>query len=362
MLHNWLISIPFILLYVAGFLGLISAGGWIGLGIRLVICLGISVGLIYWASRGGGLVAFAVSFPIGLFCAGAVSGLVTRAALLGFRWNTRSKKGVLAMLIGLLVLPAAQLGYGFYRHEASQAAYAALPTAHALPVIPACDPFREAGPMIKTVMTVRSNQPRPQTMPVEDIPILYPSVYREPFPPAFPQHDEKLPWVNFEMYISDAQPAPPEDDKDAGGKMIPLDKRRPSIKFHFLSRPSIAAHGVRALNVTSGRTGGLDEVPDIQFATSIYPGLSRVVAPRPGEINQWTKSFVAIDDNRIEELVQCTGQGPFPQCSFALDESGIPIEGFFPEKSLADWPLIRNDLRHFASCSVAAARQWRGSS
>jgi hypothetical protein len=355
--HNWFITSAFSLIYLVGFLVPIFARGWTGLAIRFLVCLGVTVGLICWVSRGGGLVILAFSFPITLFAAGAASGLGTRAALLGLRWDAITGKGLLATLIGLLVLPAGQLAYGSYRQEESRAVYAALPRAHALPMIPACDPFRETGPMIETVMTVRPSDPRTQTVPAQDIPILYPAAYREPFPPAFPQHDERSPWVNFEMYISDAQPAPPKDDKDVDGKTISLDKRRPSIRFHFLSRPPIAAHGVRMLNITSGRSGVLDEMPDIHLTASSYLGLSLVVAPQPGPINRRTKSFVAMREGTIEELVQCSGKGTFPHCSFALDESGIPIEGTFPETSLVDWALIRNDLRSFVSCSVTAARQ-----
>jgi hypothetical protein len=358
--QHWLIESAFILIYGIGFLGPMAASGWRALATRFLICLAITGGLIYLAGRGGGFAVLALLFPITLFAVGALSGSATRAALFGLGWGAKTGKGVVAIVIGLLALPAAQMAHGFYRQANSRAIYAALPTAHALPMIPACAPFRETGPMIETVMTVGPSEPRPRTIPTADIPVLYPAVYREPSPPAFPQNGEKWRTFNFEMYISDAQPAPPGDDDDAEGKMIPLDKRRPSINFYFASRPSIAAQAVRLLNITSGKIGELDDIPNIQLAPSSYPGLSLVVAPQPDKLNQWTKSFVAMRGSSIEELVQCSGAGTFPHCSFALDEGEIPIEGSFPQRSLADWPRIRSDLRNFASCSIAAAASGAG--
>ncbi len=359
--HNWLIFSIVILTYGVGFVGTVSARTWMGLGVRFLISLGIVVGLLFWASSGGGLVVFIFififSFPILLFAAGAVSGVATRAALLRLRWGARSGKGILVILTGLSALPAGTAAYGVYRQWESRALYAALPTADSLPAIPACDPFRQTGPMIGAVMTEPRRDASSRTIPFNDTRVLYPAVYRDPYPPRSPKSDEKVSWISFKMYVEGARPVPPEDIKDADGKWIPLNKRQPSIRFHFRSRAPIAEHAIRMLNITSGNTTRLDDVPDIRLAPSSHDGLSLVVSPQPRSIDHSKKSFVAIRDGLIDELVQCSGNGTFPQCTFTLDESGITLEGTFAETSFVDWLLIRKDVKNFASCSVAAARQ-----
>jgi len=348
------------ILYVVGFLAPLPANGWKALALRFLICLGIVIGLFYWTSRLDFLLTLVFSIPVICFGAGALSGSATRAVLLGLRWKASTGKGVLVILIGVLALPAARVAAGLYVQWQSRTAYAALPTASTLPTIPACDVFRETGPLIKTVMTRRLSETRPGAMPAQEIQILYPAAYREPFPPSYPQPDEKLPWVDFEMYISDAQPAPIKDENDADGNIIPLEKRRSSILFHFLSRPPIAKTALLLLNITHGKSIELEEMPDIKLANSTYPGLSLVVSPQPNPTYQETKSFVSMHEGFIEELVECSGAGTFPHCSFALDESGIPIQGTFPQTSLSEWSRIRDNIRAFASCSVAAGKKDAG--
>lgn len=102
----WAAGSTTILIYVAGFLGPITASRWKALALRFTICLAITIGLAYFVTRFDLLFAAMFMYPILLFAAGVVSGSATRAALLGLRWNARTVKGVLAIALGLLALPA----------------------------------------------------------------------------------------------------------------------------------------------------------------------------------------------------------------------------------------------------------------
>ncbi|KRB57080.1 hypothetical protein ASE04_28700 [Rhizobium sp. Root708] len=265
-----------------------------------MIAASIVAGLVYRARQGGGIVILAFVFPITLFAAGAISGAVTRAFLLSLRFDALSGRGMVVVLVSFLVLPTANAAYGIHRQNMSSDIYSNLPTAHTLPMVPICDPFRETGRMIKTVMTRHPTDLAAETLPTHDIAILYPAAYREPFPRRFPLLDEKSSWIDFEMYISNAQPAPPNDETDANGKIIPLNKRRPSIHFHFRTRPPVADHAARVLKIRQGTE------PDIILAG--FQGLSLLRA-LPGETNPFARNFVAVRERKIEELVQCSGQG-----------------------------------------------------
>jgi hypothetical protein len=358
--RNWIIFVDFILIYFVGFVGPVSASTWKKLFVRFLICLGIAFGLLHWAGLGGGFSVFVFSFPILFFAAGAVSGVASRATLLALQWHARSGKGALAILVGMSALPVGKVAHDFYRDWESRALYAELPTAETLPAIPACSPFRQTGPLIGSVLTARPSTTSHQTIPKDGISIRYPAIYREPFPPRFPKDDERSSVISFQMYVQGALPNPPEDDRGADGKWIRLDRRQPSIRFDFRSRAPIGEYAIRLLNITSGKIGELNEMPELRLSASSYRGLSLVVSPQPGSLNRSTKSLVAMHDGTIDELVQCSGKGTFPHCSFSLDESGITLEGTFAETSLIDWPVIRHNVRSFASCSVVAARPGAG--
>jgi len=102
----WLAGSTSTLIYVAGFLGPISAGSWKALAIRFMICLAITIGLTYFVARLDILFATMFMFPLLFFAAGVLSGSATRASLLGLRWNAKTSKGVLVIAIGILALPA----------------------------------------------------------------------------------------------------------------------------------------------------------------------------------------------------------------------------------------------------------------
>lgn len=348
------------LIHVAGFAGPFTARGWKQLVIRFLICIGVTVAFWFVIAQGGILVVLAFVIFLLAFASGVVAGLCTRAILLGLRWKARTGKGALVVLFGLLVTLVSFESYAFYMRAKSRALYAALPTAHTLPMIAPCDLFREAGPMFRSVITASQSDAKVQELPAHDIPIVYPAAYELTFPRMFPEKGNRLQFVSFEMYISDAQPVPPKDKTGADGKQMPWSARRPSIRFHFKQRVPIATLGARMLSILSSKPGKRDDMPEIRLASSPYPGLSLVIKPEAEGFMRGTKSFVAMNESKIEEFVQCSGRGTFPRCEFHFDESGIAIGGSFPEASLVDWATIRNHIRNFARCGIAAAKQGSG--
>lgn len=343
--------------YFVGSLLPLLATSWRVFGLTLAASIAMYFVAMLLMLDGGGFAVLVVAIPITLFAVGAVTGHLAKAVVLYRDWPIRSWQAVAVTLVGLAIVPFAWEAWSVYRSWRSQAFYDSLPTADTLPDIPACAPFRTTGPLLDVSLIPGKGGSREGILPVSEVPIRYPARYMESRPPSFPEIGLRTSGIRFEMYVENALPAPLEDERDTKGRFIPFSDRRPSVRFDFLSSPPVERSALTSIQSFAGEDAGGGSTPDLELAPSPYRGLLAVERPRPVGFYADTNIFVAMRDGEIAELVQCAREGsvPFPFCNFRLDAVGIAIEGVFPLASISRWQTIRDNIRKFAECSVAAA-------
>lgn len=352
-----------LLVFGTGFLLPLRARSLSALGRGLLINIALLLAVFLLAAAGGFWAGIALAITPMFFAAGAAAGHLTRLVLLLKRWPIFSLAGLATVAVGAALLPAAWAANVYYRGWQSGEIYARLPKATELPDIPACARFRGNAPLLDTLLTRKPGGMEPGMLPTADTPFRYPAPYADPAPPRFPKSDDKASHLEFEMYVADASPAPPEDEWDASGKRIPLIDRRASVSFRIFADRPVARWAAGMLNFHSSGAIGKEILPDIELAPSAVPGLEALRNPVP-KTPRDTDYYIAVLDGEITDMVECTGHDgvPNPLCTFRFDIAGVPVSGRFRRANLADWGTIRENVRNFVQCSVEAGKYRDGSS
>lgn len=345
---GWLLPIC----YFLGFLPPVFARSWRALGLTFVFTLSVQIVLFAILLNAGGVLVLLTFFVV-VIAAGSLSGHVTAALLLYQRWPLLSGKTALALLSGILTLPAFWSGHAAYSRWQTQEDYAALPSATTLPQIAECNGSRSAGPLLTAELLPAENAAA-QTLPSSTTALSYPAAYML-YPPRAPLKVFRTNWINFEMGMPDLRPIPHAERFTADGNEIIPSKRPPSIAFHFLSRFSMPKIAWRKLRIQVGLPVGDDQPFDLKLVNSSYPSLQEMKTQTvPPSLND--AAYVHLVENRIHDVVQCQWKARVSYCEFSLDESGIPVDGYFPASQLGKWHEIEADIRSFTRCSVEAAK------
>lgn len=347
----------FLSIYAVGFIAPLLVRSRRALVISVIFNICLIVGMILLAGTGGGFIMFVFAFPIMVFAVGSFVGHTIRLTLLLTNQNTVSSAGLLIVAIGAFLLPVTWEAWGLFKNWQSAKAYAELPKATTLPDIPACAAYRNAGPLLDAVLVSRPHDRFPDDLPPSEVPLIYPANYMEPLPPRFPKSGMKTSRLSFEMHVEDASPAPLDEERDEEGKTIPLMERQPSVHFDFSADIPTPRSSARFLNAMAGDFSKNETTPDLKLTPATVPGL-HLVERLKSKSRRGTEIYVVMQENEIVQFIRCSGRGTAlnPQCNFRFDVGAIPIEGRFRLANLPEWSNIRENIRRFADCSVAAAR------
>ena len=351
-MSDFLTLLPILLLYVVGYLMLFIARSWSGY-FGVVISGGVLWALVAFALfittafRMEGVVVAIFLTPLFI---GMVAGAVVKPVLLVTKWRTASARGLLILVAGLALLPGGlAIWRAAHNYEIGQF-YERLPTAETLPQIPACAPFRGAGPVIGTVRTVRGADGTERLLRLR-----FPAAYDV----SLRDHDY-IPSPGdagrtFKAGILDGRPLTHADEEDADGNRLPPEGQTPWVLFHVDSDPPDTVGGLaypRFREWVAGLTpGALARKP------SDPTGLVETVRPEEAIVLGEEDYFVAMTGDRPTGHLGCWKTDPvrYSVCLFAIEHGGSILSGSFRRIHLERWPDIRRLIETFTDCGLAAA-------